>query len=334
MKGNHCNMACANDVASGLRPETGGVTANRSRHSLDATRTGAGSKDSNRAFTLVELLVVLAILVLLATPLLPSLAGTKRNSTRAQCVANLRQIGVGCSVYANDFSGWYPIWGGYDASHQVNQIRNIHYTRYIFTSGAPDGYPMPQGYAVNLAPYNGWDQNLGYLYGGGIIPDGRAFFCPAFSEVSPNSPVYPLSPEYYSAPKFMSVHANGAVRSSYMFNPRMKYVSGTYADVQRKYQKVTDCKQIDVLVMDYLACPGANGNDPPGVPFTPDNWAHWPGKGLQVLFTDGSARFCTLTNYIFNGIVHSLRSDENTLSYLQYNSIFNSIQTNELYGVP
>jgi type II secretory pathway pseudopilin PulG len=282
-------------------------------------------------FTLIELVVMMAILALLAAMLLPALAGTRRSSKSAQCLANLRQIGAGCAVYANDFNGWYPIVSLGAANYyptRVNYMYGIFYTRYFYiTDVAPDGTIMPKGYALGTGtPYNGFDQNLGYLYGGGQVPDARAFFCPAFSEMSPGSAFYLLNAEYYSTPQLPSVHGNGSIRSSYMFNPRMKSVYGTSADVQRKYQKVTDCKRIDVFVMDYLACPAADGYTPPGVPFTPDNWAHWPGQGLQVLFTDGSARFCTLTNYIFNGVVKSLVSDESAMSYLQYNSIFDNLR--------
>jgi hypothetical protein len=281
---------------------------------------------------LIELLVMLAVLALVAAMLLPAMAGTKRNSTRVQCLANLRQIGVGCAVYANEFTGWYPIVtvGSFNSyPTRVNNLTGIHYTRYFYTtSGAPDGTVMPKGYALGAGiPYSGFDQNLGYLYGGGMVPDAHAFYCPAFSDMSPSSPLYFLNAEYYSTPQLPSVHGNASIRSSYMFNPRMKSAtSSSNADVQRKYQKVTDCKQIDVFTIDYLSCPGAEGNNPPGVPFTPDNWAHWPGQGLQALMTDGSVRFCTITNTIFNGIVNSLLSDESGISYVQYNTLFNALR--------
>ena len=107
-----------------------------------------------------------------------------------------------------------------------------------------------------------------------------------------------------------------------MFNPRMKSVTASTANIQRKYQKVTDCKQMDVFTIDYLT-----GVYPMiGVPFTPDNWAHWPFRGLQAGFTDGSARFCTLTDSVFNGIVNHFQSDESQMTYFMYNTLFNALQ--------
>jgi prepilin-type N-terminal cleavage/methylation domain-containing protein len=59
-------------------------------------------KSEGRAFTLIELLVVIAIIAILAALLLPALAGAKKKGKGAECISDLKQIGIGLRLWAND----------------------------------------------------------------------------------------------------------------------------------------------------------------------------------------------------------------------------------------
>jgi prepilin-type N-terminal cleavage/methylation domain-containing protein/prepilin-type processing-associated H-X9-DG protein len=66
-------------------------------------------RHSRRAFTLVELLIVIGLIAVLISILLPTVSAAHQEAQTVQCLSNLRQMAVAAAAYANVYDGYYPI---------------------------------------------------------------------------------------------------------------------------------------------------------------------------------------------------------------------------------
>lgn len=64
---------------------------------------------NSRGFTLVELMVVISIISILIGLLLPALKGAKNASQNIKCANNFKQIGLGSTIYQNEYNGYWPM---------------------------------------------------------------------------------------------------------------------------------------------------------------------------------------------------------------------------------
>jgi general secretion pathway protein G len=79
--------------------------------------------NASGAFTLVELLVVIAVIALLAAILFPVFATVRGKARETSCLSNIRQAGLAFSMYVQDYDGYYP-YGVDPADRDTPQIWN------------------------------------------------------------------------------------------------------------------------------------------------------------------------------------------------------------------
>jgi len=103
-----------------------------------------------RAFSLVELIVVVGLIALLISMLLPAIRKSREDAQRVTCASQLRQIGMGFIAYANENHGNLPAWSGW----------------HVYPHGSSPYDEPGLGWVEEMAPY--------------LSPTSPVYNCPSF----------------------------------------------------------------------------------------------------------------------------------------------------------
>lgn len=143
-------------------------------------------KRSVRAFTLVELLTVIAIVGILAAIIIPVVGNVRQKARGAQCMANLRSLHTAASLYAADWKHWPT----YNFEHGTNgSLAGTHrfFIPFLKLNYLPSRMETRDGVAYQI---------------------GEAFLCPA-NEDNPGAPYNYISPRAWFPNYAMSTLWNG-----------------------------------------------------------------------------------------------------------------------------
>jgi prepilin-type N-terminal cleavage/methylation domain-containing protein/prepilin-type processing-associated H-X9-DG protein len=92
---------------------------------VGADTTHDHARRTSKAFTLIELLVVIAVISILAAMLVPVLSSSKVKARSIGCLSNMRQLGLGMIMYADEHGGYLPLTthGGSSTDSWINTLK-------------------------------------------------------------------------------------------------------------------------------------------------------------------------------------------------------------------
>lgn len=243
---------------------------------------------SQRAFTLVEMLMVAAILSILLSLLLPGISHTREKVRRTACLNNLRQMIHGCLLYADDFQGHYS-----SAIHDTNDVLTFLYPDYVpalktFICPSTQNRIRPDVLVNN--PFSGKPELYDLTgYAGDITNSGTSYEIFGFMNYTPDTPNYTDLRILNSTVRVKGVKKTQSTVSAYPHFYNAFGLKGTVAGPSRIW-----------LVVD--------GDEPPGRQNYPDPNNNHGDAGGNASFCDGHVEWVPRKQYL---AAYEMSQDEN-----------------------
>ena len=159
-----------------------------------------------RAFTLIEMLVVIGIIALLSAILFPVFSSVRRSAQAKTCLSNMKQLSLGFQQYLSDngnrypFAGNYQIWAGVNPTTFAPSPWNGGSAHWI--TGGPTGAPpknytdAEKGLALAVDPYTYENDKEAKPELGAIFPYVKStgvYQCPSVEDGSKKRLTYSMN---------------------------------------------------------------------------------------------------------------------------------------------